>query len=30
MPILHLRNRLFPSRAPLKIPAGSETVTVPA
>jgi peptidoglycan/LPS O-acetylase OafA/YrhL len=26
MPILHLRNRLFPSRAGLKIPAGSETV----
>jgi len=30
MPILHLRNRLFPSRAELKIPAGSETTTVPA
>ena len=30
MPVLHLRNRLFPSRAALKIPAGSHTVTVPA
>jgi peptidoglycan/LPS O-acetylase OafA/YrhL len=30
MPVLQLRNRLFPSRTELKIPAGSETVTVPA
>jgi peptidoglycan/LPS O-acetylase OafA/YrhL len=30
MPILHLRNRLFPSRAELKIPAKSHTATVPA
>ncbi len=30
MPILHLRNRLFPSRAKLNVPAGTETATVPA